>query len=590
MATFTVSTTSAWQSAVNGAASGDTIILNPGVYTGWYVRPGITIQSSTWQQHMAVTDGQGHYGAGMQTVVRGVATQMSAAGVTVRGVWVDYRPYGGLNQAYTDAQDVTWEDCVFTMRRSDGGRSIGHTLMGGAGMNWRMARCRVSGSGKAGELHDHPIYAKKTWYSGGMTSRTGTPGWTVEDCIFQTCSGWALHGYTQGSGGIFRRNIAHDCASMITFSAADQAGDSSTGWWGATSCVDVLNCIASDKNSAAAPGAGGPTALYHVECWDGHSTLDPYDNWVKDTAIYQGSGTVGRIKPGQGTRFQLSNVFGADGQSPGYADPANGNFRLSTSSRAYTDGLANGAVAVGPQSIQPGFAGGGGGSGPPPPPPAGTFGAGTPAVFTDAFAYADGALSTGNAAWQAGPWVSDGTLNVASGKLQTSEADGSNSNNLHTTIHSLASNPPGLDFVWLGVENPSTTGKHVWGYALHSAPGSGSTHNGYYVRVTGYSGTDLFALFKVTAGVESAALISESVEWVSGASMGLRITDQGKLSLWKTVTGVWTQVGSEVTDTSFTSGRVGVATNSNVGKIDSMSVLPIGASVRRGRFAAALGL
>lgn len=572
-------TTAEFQSAVNASASGDIVELTGANYTSCYGRAGITVRSAGLAPWMAVTGTRGYRGQGMPTRI--AAPIGNYAGMTWQGIFFDTRGYAGINHAYQDQQDVTVEDCAFAARRSDGGRSILFTLYGGGGMNFVLRRSRVSGCGQAGNMQDHSIYAKKTWYSGGYTSRSGTRGYLIEQSIFEDVSGFVLHGYTQGSGGVFRKNVAVRCGSLVTFSAADQAGDSSTGWWGATSCVDVENCLSSDKTSSA--------SFYHVDWYDAHSTLDPADNWVRNTGLYRGAGTTGRLKPGGGTRYQTAGaILGSDSTSPGYRDASNGDLTLEASSAAYLDANAA-SIQVGPDSIQPGFGGGGGGGGGGTP---GAFGTGTPATFTDTFSYADGTLTTLNSAWQAGPWVSDGSLSVSSGKVVTGEADGSFSNNMHTTVYDVVA-AGGLDFILDGVTHPSAAAtRYARLYVLHSAPGAGSTHNGYLVTINAYTGggNDQTVLTKMVAGTESAALITGTAEWVAGAGLGLRVMPDGKISLWKTVSGVWTQIGSEVTDTTFTTGRVGVMLNGSGSSIDGIRVLPAASAKGRARFGASMGV
>ena len=575
--TCTPATYSAQRSA---AASGDTLILGAGTYTGWAPKSGVTQQAANWAVGMATTGTGGHFGAGFTTIVQqGSYGHSGVTGAIARGIFFDSRAGASLNTCMVQNSTGCWfEDCAIVSRRNDGGRNILFNIKGnpaGAANTWR--RCRINSTGKLNDPSDHAFYVADGDWSGGVW--TGSPYALIEECIIDDGGYFPLQLYPAAGGVVFRRNIIYRGYYSITIACDGPANNPSISIGGAAHDCDIVeNIIANNR------GSGN----YHVSYY-APTNPKPSNNRLRTNWIGAGAAT-GRIDPAGSAAgyYTETGGLGSMAANPGFKDPGNGDFTLQTTSPAYTQAQAAG-FQVGPDAIQPGAGGGGGGGG------GGTtgFGVGT-ILWADTFP-TDGSLPAVDTGWVTGPWGSDADLQVSASKVQSGLAEGTNANNKTLQAFSVAASPPGgsiipsagttsLDVIFTATRNTSTTGNILWCYLMLA--GSGGTMTGYMAQVIANSGTDVFRLVKTNAGTDTV-LITETVEWVTGQSVGIRIDRTAGLTLYKTVSGVWTQVGSTALDTTYQSGVLGIATNAATGQVDGVEVRstavarrpPLGASM-----------
>ena len=576
--TCTPATYSAQRSA---AASGDTLILGAGTYTGWAPKSGVTQQAANWAVGMATTGTGGHFGAGFTTIVQqGSYGHSGVTGAIARGLFFDSRAGASLNTCMVQNSTGCWfEDCAIVSRRNDGGRNILFNIKGNpAGANNGVRRCRINSTGKLNDPSDHAFYCADGAWSG--TAFTSTPYFTVEQCIVDDGGYFPFQTYPAAQGFRARYNIVNNGFGSVTIAGESVANNPSLSVGGVAQYNEFRNNIFTNHRG---------TSRYHIEWYDNHDTLDMNNNVVDQCWIGGGQGSNDILAvPGGKSYYTVTNRLGTMATLPGFNNPAGGDFTLQTTSPAYTSSQAAG-FQVGPDAIQPGAGGGGGGGG------GGTtgFGVGT-ILWADTFP-TDGSLPAVDTGWVTGPWGSDADLQVSASKVQSGLAEGTNANNKTLQAFSVAASPPGgsiipsagttsLDVIFTATRNTSTTGKILWCYLMLA--GSGGTMTGYMAQVIANSGTDVFRLVKTNAGTDTV-LITETVEWVTGQSVGIRIDRTAGLTLYKTVSGVWTQVGSTALDTTYQSGVLGIATNAATGQVDGVEVRstavarrpPLGASM-----------
>ena len=319
--------------AYSAAAAGDTLILQPGTHvfpTSFNKR--LIVQASDWAVGKNVTNAQGHNGSGCAVKVTGRQNYGSGAKFTVmRGIWFESSNVQSPAGSHLDKGGVGWEDCVFNNRTAGGVGMILITLGGSDYQHTDGAayarRCRFHKIGDS-EL-DHALYFKNV----------AAGGWFDEDCLFYDITGYAYHLYGNNIGGVGRRFVADRCGKVraggVTFS-----GDinSSTGF---TGCFYTRNWVLEDgmiTNTQSVQGTSFGCVESYFGCTVGTGNI------VRNTNLNQASGVSSiRIKGG-GTTLSGVSFSGLLNVVPGYADPVNGNFRLSSGSPAQ---------GLGPTYIQP---------------------------------------------------------------------------------------------------------------------------------------------------------------------------------------------------------------------------------------------
>jgi hypothetical protein len=249
-----------------------------------------------------------------------------------------FRGFGWSGAVSTEASGtclVNGDGCIFEdlvcMNRIDGfpGRiffTIGSPRFT-SNVIFRRIRFRLIGDPSRNN-HDHPLYIKNCQFT------------RVEDCLFyEITDGWCFHFYNNGDDTTVQRITAANVNAGITFSGAN---DSSTG---------LTGCYSSDRNIVEKSILMNCTrsGRYLVESYWGCSPAG-VGNVVRDSNVYQGSGSGGRINSSSGG-FTTSNLQNTD---PLFVNPSVGDYRLSSNSPS---------IGYGPQQLQPG------GSTPSPPSP-----------------------------------------------------------------------------------------------------------------------------------------------------------------------------------------------------------------------------
>ena len=694
MATLTCTpATRAAQLAACGA--GDTLIHLAGDYPTWSWKAGVTFRTEDWAPYRAVDCAKlptgeviGHYGRSFACRITAPAIGPSTgsgsmAGAKFEGFWHDCRgdTAGYSNQWLIDSANVAGfeaRDFVVTARKTNNTRSIYLNLINlPAGGGALFERFRINGVGQAGNASDHAIYMKsKNGWSGAPF--TSTPCASFREFIIDQGGSYPLHFYPASRGFVFEDGLIYRAMRGMTFSANNSDSSVGSSNWGTTAYNRIRRVILSDRTSAIGSWEAHIEGLDEFSGTDAEGYSRPHDNLVVDSAVYRGNGQPQTHQADKLTAgfFTFTNVRlnNTAGQTPGYADPDNGDFRLSTASRAYLDGVADNTTR-GPSTIWPGWSTG---TNTPPsasinasatsvttgtsvtftdtssdpdgtivsrawdldndgafddgtgatattswttagtktvrlqvtdnagatavatatitvtdpattPPPSGSpspAATGT-VLMSDGFNTTDGVLTSVTAGWQAGPWTSDPSMAVQAGAVWSGSAtDGQNANDVTTQTFSLDASPPvgaitppsglGFDFIMRDVQNPSTTGKQVWLYALHSA---GSPQNGYMLRYTGWAANDSCYLIKTVGGTETTlAVFTDATLSDSPRSFRLRILASGALSFFiDSPYGTGWQILGEVTDTAFKTGRLGIASNGPGGRIGSVEVRDVAA-------------
>lgn len=185
-----------------------------------------------------------------------------------------------------------------------------------------------------------------------------------------------------------------------------------------------------------------------------------------------------------------------------------------------------------------------------------------PVVWHEDFPYAD--QSTGISPLWTTPAITAVALGVAGGRL--GRITGSN----YAGAVTVASFPrmPGFDFVAEFAVKPGDT-NDVFIEILNG----GATTSGYLAEVRpGASANDRFS-FRRWSGGSVAATYAQVTDAEFGSTDALLIrTTDTTVEMARRLGGVWQQVGTTVTDTTLTAGRIGVETNSGLTRIESITV------------------
>ena len=279
------------------AQQGDTILLEAGAYTTRPNRPGVTYQATDWAEGQVLRGRVGHLGEGMAVTFR-TTWNLTAPGMTLRGIFHDTRGFGTINAGVLSASGLTFEDCSAAARPNSGSRQIGYTLgTGTIRVNGiRFTRCRHHPTGQAGQALDHAYYLKNC------------SGCEFTDVLVYDGGRFPFHLYTNADNNRFTRCVVWGSLGCITFSGA---ADASTG----TSAYGT-----SDNNLMTGCILGQASRGALIESWTSDPRRPVAGNVVQDTLLWPRSG--GPTWDGkQGVTLRSTVV-----RDPGFRDPRNGDF------------------------------------------------------------------------------------------------------------------------------------------------------------------------------------------------------------------------------------------------------------------------
>lgn len=344
-------------SVVAGAQGGDTIIHAPGTYPAWTWRAGLTYRAADHEPWKAIDGTRGHYGAGFACRITQPDISIndpSLGGMKWEGFWHDVRGDGNTgftNNLVVKAPGFEARDFCVTAKKANGGRNIYCTpLLTSQGAGVIIERFRINGVGQPNQSLDHAFYFECPAGWGGPYW-IGTPAVTVREFIITEGGAYPMHFFPAGSGIDISRGLIYKARRGTTFSGS-QSTSYAAELRGTSHHNRIRYMLWSDRAEA-----GGSWA--HIEYYREAGAALPYENHITDSAVYRGNGEPTTHNPDGVTLgcfdFANTTLNNTLGQTPGYADPDNGDFRLSTSSRAYLDALSRG-TQVGPTTIQPGGA------------------------------------------------------------------------------------------------------------------------------------------------------------------------------------------------------------------------------------------
>ncbi len=203
-------------------------------------------------------------------------------------------------------------------------------------------------------------------------------------------------------------------------------------------------------------------------------------------------------------------------------------------------------------------------------------------LWSDAFGYADGNLTTvGAAKWDGVMVTGQDSLRVVTGKAAP-QTDGTTYDGASTAAtFSIAASPPGgaitpgvsgegFDVIAYGVDKGS--GDQVPTF-LHFLAAPGSAPNSYALNVRSMTGTDEVRLSRQTNGSYTPLLITTSTgEWVNGEDVGLRIMPSGDISIYRRASGgAWTLIDT-ANDTTYKTGKLGLEGIHSLSRWDGVEV------------------
>lgn len=336
-------------SAYSAAAVGDTLLLQPGEHviagsgSRFTLSKRLNILGAGRTNGMFVTGSNGHNFDAIPVRVTGEMTVATGGtGSLLAGFGWQDNWASGPGTCLVSGQ-ATFEDLVISNRRNGQPGTIFFTFGGSTrpdGVTVRRVRSRLIGDPTEGN-HDHTYYIKNC------------TNLLIEDCIdYEGNDGWCFHFYPNGDNTLIRRCVVYQHTGGLTFSGAN---DSSTGLSG---CLASDNNIIEDSILMNATRSG----RYLVESFWGCSPQGT-GNIVRDSDVFQGSGSGGRISTSNGG-FSTSGLLNAN---PLFTNPAAGDFTLQAGSPA---------LGMGPTYIQPGGS-------PPPTGPVATQGAVTSVAVHD---------------------------------------------------------------------------------------------------------------------------------------------------------------------------------------------------------------
>jgi hypothetical protein len=190
-----------------------------------------------------------------------------------------------------------------------------------------------------------------------------------------------------------------------------------------------------------------------------------------------------------------------------------------------------------------------------------------PLLFSDDFTYSDGSLATvGTAKWAAGYWTGQPSLRVVSNQAAGPSANGTWSDIYSKTTYDVGST--GLEFIWYNVTIADIGS--VWTY-MHLCGTHAASPSGYWLRWRA-DGGNTYQFGKLVAGSFTTLLNITTTVPVDGDDLCVQILPDGTVSVFMNRTGSWEQIGSSITDTSYTSGEVGMETYLADDRWDSIEV------------------
>lgn len=202
------------------------------------------------------------------------------------------------------------------------------------------------------------------------------------------------------------------------------------------------------------------------------------------------------------------------------------------------------------------------------------YGTGT-ILFEDDFAYSDGNLGTvGTAKWNAGFWTGQTTLRVVSGKAAGPASNGWRDNYSKTSV-SLGST--GIEFIIRNIARAANTDAATFSHVFGA---QGASPSSYYILYSNRNGNYYYQAGKLVSGSFNPLITTTQVA-VNGDDVCLQILPNGTMSLWRKPSGgSWSQIGSNATDTTRTTGVVALEAFVSAARWDAVEVREIPAASR----------
>jgi hypothetical protein len=188
-------------------------------------------------------------------------------------------------------------------------------------------------------------------------------------------------------------------------------------------------------------------------------------------------------------------------------------------------------------------------------------------LFSDGFAYADGALNTvGASNWGAPYAAGDPICQVVSNKVTGSGPSA------FSSAYTLRSFPNDIDVILRIATLPSNHGHSVYIGICGQQMGT-SGPDGYAIRMQYMSTSDdTWRTYRVVDD-SYTSLVTGYREFVAGEYFGVRRTGSTIQMFYGTSNRTWTQVGSNVSDSTYSGGgRVWIVTEGNVVRVDTFEV------------------
>lgn len=185
--------------------------------------------------------------------------------------------------------------------------------------------------------------------------------------------------------------------------------------------------------------------------------------------------------------------------------------------------------------------------------------------FTETFPYADGALATvGSAKWVNPLYTGQASVQVVSGAIRASV------NGTYTDAASVGNSYGDGDYLFQLATLPGTSGHRAFLHICAKRQSEGGVDS-YAINYNQQS-TPTAAINRFDDGTSTPILAAQSLTgFAAGHWLCLRKYGSD-LSLYRSADGItWTQVGTTVQDATYTSGRIGIETNSATVSVDNVA-------------------